>query len=110
MWGYTCLGAATWFAAVVFDQTRTERVISRLMVANGALSLAAGMITSARLEWVMSIPGLAAYTVWNVLMLALFVLLIVAFGNRSVGSSEAISRTNSLETSSRVADLAGSPH
>jgi len=29
MWGYACLGAATWFAAVVFDQTRVEQAVSQ---------------------------------------------------------------------------------
>lgn len=83
MWGYACLGAATWFAAVVFDQTRVERAVARLMVANGVTSLVAAIITSARLEWVLSGAGLAAYVVWNVLMLALSILLVMAFRQRA---------------------------
>jgi hypothetical protein len=86
MWGYACLGAATWFASAVFDGTRLERVISQLMVANGIVSVAGGVITSVNLDWVITAPGFAAYLMWNALMLGLSILLIVAFRRRGASA------------------------
>lgn len=74
MWGYAFLGIATWLVVPSLRSTPLQRLAARLCVANAVLSLAGGVATAARLEWVFSPVGLACFGAWNVVMAALAVL------------------------------------
>jgi len=82
MWGYALLGAATCFAAPVFNRSRTEKITAGLMVANGVLSIAGGFVTAADLSWVLSVPGLVSYILWNGLVLGMAVFFWVSLKQR----------------------------
>jgi len=82
MWGYGLFGIATWLMAPVLDRTPVERAASRLMIANGVMSLVGGFVTTIRLDWVTTTAGMVSYGLWNVLMLALAALLVATFRAR----------------------------
>lgn len=82
MWGYACLGVATWLAAVVFKRDRLEKAAAVLMVANGIISIIGGIVTSFNLGWVLTTPGVTSYVAWNVLVLALSILVIASLRRR----------------------------
>lgn len=71
MWGWGLFGVATWLAAPVFQQVLRSRVTARLLIANGFVSLVGALWTSADPTWPMTTVGLAAFTAWNLLLLAL---------------------------------------
>jgi hypothetical protein len=83
MWGYALLGLATWLLAAGFRTGMVEKVTGSLMVANGVLSIAGGFISAVDLAWVMSLPGLVNYIVWNVLMIVWGVFVIWSLQRRS---------------------------
>jgi hypothetical protein len=70
MWGYGLLGVATWLAAPVLGRTPLERWTARGLIANGAMSIAGALLTALIPGWVLSPAGLAAFGVWNVLVIA----------------------------------------
>lgn len=82
MWGYACLGVATWLAAGVFNRGGLERATAVLMVANGVISIIGGIVTSINLGWVLTTPGVISYVAWNVLVLALSILVIASLRRR----------------------------
>lgn len=82
MWGYGLLGVATWIAAPAFDQGNRERWLRRLMVLNGATSVAGALATAVDAAWVLTPAGLLAYALWNVLIVAISVMLVQAFRAR----------------------------
>lgn len=82
MWGYACLGMATWLAAVVFKRDRLEKATAVLIVANGIISIIGGIVTSFNLGWVLTTPGVISYVAWNVLVLALSILVIASLRRR----------------------------
>lgn len=49
--------------------------VSLLLIANGIVSIAAAACTIADVNWVMTIAGLIAYFVWNVLMIAMMIMI-----------------------------------
>ncbi len=73
MWGYALLGVATWLMAGYYR--RVHEGIRWLLVANGVVSLISAFWTILDVNWVMTTAGLVAYFVWNVLMIALMVLI-----------------------------------
>jgi MFS family permease len=87
MWGYGLFGVATWLMAPVLDRTPIERAAGRLMIANGVMSLAGGLVTTIKLDWVMTTTGMVNYGLWNVLMLALAALLVATFRARMASPS-----------------------
>lgn len=82
MWGYAFLGLATGFAAPAFRRNRLERSTANLFVFNGVISVLGAIVTSARLDWVLTTPGLVSYVGWNVLMMIISVLAATAFRRR----------------------------
>ncbi|MCB0257578.1 MAG: DUF4386 family protein, partial [Anaerolineae bacterium] len=82
MWGYAFLGVATMLAAPIFNRNRLERTVAALMILNGVMSIAGGVISAWNLGWVLTTPGIANYMVWNVLVLALSILVIVSLRRR----------------------------
>ena len=77
MWRYGFLGAGTWLAAGFFGREGLQRVARYLFVGNGAVSIAGALWTAVRMEWVLSTPGLAAYAGWNLLYVALAIVLLL---------------------------------
>jgi hypothetical protein len=89
MWGYAFLGLATALAAPVFYRSRLEKVLAWLLIANGVVSVATALITAADLEWVLSTPGLVGFMVWNVLLIVITFLVVVAARRRiAVGAAD----------------------
>ena len=73
MWGYGILGVATWLLAPVYRGK--SGTIRYLLVLNGWMSVAGGVFTAIDAGWVQQPAGLAAYSLWNVLMIVLMVAL-----------------------------------
>jgi hypothetical protein len=90
MWGYAFLGLATWLAAPVLDRTRLERTTALLMVANGVVSIGSALVTAIDLQWVLTPTGLASYLLWNLLVFALSICLLVALRRRLAQARPAI--------------------
>ena len=89
MWGWGCCGVATWLLAGVFDSTAIERATRGLeratracCIANGLVSVTGTAWTVIRPGWVMTLPGLIAFVLWNVLLAALAVLALVSVRRR----------------------------
>lgn len=82
MWGYAVLGVATWLVAPVFDRGPLERITAWLFVLNGPVSIAGGLATAVQPGWVMTPAGLLAFGAWNVLVVAMAGLALVAMRAR----------------------------
>jgi hypothetical protein len=77
MWGYAVLGAATWLSAAALKEGASgifAQLAAALFVANGPLSIGAAMLTAVVPGWVLTTAGLAAFTIWNALMLCMTLL------------------------------------
>ncbi len=86
MWGYAALGVATWLVAPVFAGTALERVTAWLFVLNGPVSILGGVATAAHPGWVVTPAGFVAFTVWNVLVVAMAVLAVLAMRQRGISN------------------------
>ena len=82
MWGYGMLGIATWLSASAFSGAALERWAARTCVANGVISVAGGVMTAARLDWVFTTPGYVSFAAWNLLMLVLAGLTVAVWRRR----------------------------
>jgi hypothetical protein len=78
------LGVATWLIApVLVDHGRAGRTAAALFVANGPVSIIGALWTALRPGWVMTPIGLGMFAGWNLLMLVMVALVIVAFRARA---------------------------
>lgn len=82
MWGYALLGVATWLTAPIFNRNRIEKMTAALMIANGVVSIAGGVVTAWSLGWVLTTPGIVSYVGWNILVLALSIFVILSLRKR----------------------------
>lgn len=82
MWGYGVLGVATWLCAPVFAHGALERVTALLFRVNGPISILGIFATILRPGWVMTGLGLAAFALWNILIIAMTVLVLAAMRAR----------------------------
>lgn len=73
IWGYGFLGVATWLMAAYYSGN--NETIRRLLISNGVVSVATVVFTIVDMHWLMTAPGLIAYFTWNLLMIALVVLI-----------------------------------
>ena len=73
MWGYAILGVATWLLAPYYRDRSVA--IRYLLVLNGWMSVVGGVFTAADAGWVLTTAGLTAYSLWNLVMMALMVLI-----------------------------------
>jgi hypothetical protein len=85
MWAYGVVGVATWLAAPVFSGDRLERATSLLFVLNGPGSIASALATAFIPGWALTVPGLVAFTLWNVLVIAMALAAGVVFRRRLRG-------------------------
>jgi hypothetical protein len=83
MWAYGIVGVATWLVAPVFGGTPLERAARLAFVANGVASVASALATAAWPGWVLTPLGFVGYGVWNLLVVAMAVLSLVAFRARA---------------------------
>lgn len=83
MWAYGVAGVATWLVAPVFGGTPLERAAVLAFVANGVVSVAGALVTAAWPGWVLTPVGLAGYGAWNLLVVAMAVLSLVALRARA---------------------------
>jgi hypothetical protein len=74
MWGYGFLGVATWLCAGVFAGGGVERATAWSYAGNGWMSIAGAAWTALAPGWVMTAPGMLAFALWNLLIVALLVL------------------------------------
>ena len=82
MWGYGLLGVATWLVAPVFGGSRLERAAAWALVASGPASIAPAFLTALVPGWVLSGPGLVGFALWNVLVVVLALLALLALRER----------------------------
>ncbi|HKP58999.1 MAG TPA: hypothetical protein VJV78_19895 [Polyangiales bacterium] len=68
LWGYACLGMATWLVApVLAGRARRSPAAVWAFRANGLVSIAAALWMVVEPGWAVTPLGLAAFAVWNVL-------------------------------------------
>jgi hypothetical protein len=79
---YGILGAVTWLLAPTF---REEAAVAALLRVNGVVSVACAAVALADVTWVQTPAGLAFYAAWNLLVVAIMVL--VAHRFRGEGAS-----------------------
>jgi hypothetical protein len=82
MWGYALLGVATWLVAPTFGASAVERATAWTFIANGPASICPAVLTALRPGWVMTTAGFLSFVIWNLLVLAMTVLALVAFSKR----------------------------
>jgi len=109
MWGYAFLGVASWIAARIFDRGGVETAVARLMDVNAVISIAGAFVTVARPGWVLTSAGLINYVAWNIVVLAISILIVVALRKR-LRDAEVSGRGNSEEERRSLADLALRPN
>ena len=79
MWGYGYLGVANWLMSSYY--LNRNDLIRVLLITNGVMSLAGVGLTIVDIQWVLTGVGLIAYTIWNLLMI-IILMLIWRFNNR----------------------------
>ena len=52
------------------------------MILNGVMSIIGAVVTAWNLDWVLTLPGIVNYVIWNVVVLALSILVIVSLRRR----------------------------
>jgi hypothetical protein len=85
MWGYGFLGVATWLVAPVFEGGRLERATAWTFVLNGWMSIAGALWTALVPGWVMTMPGMIAFALWNLLVVVMVVLALSVLKKPLVG-------------------------
>jgi hypothetical protein len=84
MWAYGLLGVGHLLIAPVFSRAAIERTAAILFVVNGLASIASAVWTAVDTGWMMTSIGVVAYTAWNVLVLVMVSVVLVAFRGRTV--------------------------
>jgi len=73
MWGYGILGVATWLMAGYYKGK--NNTIAWLLILNGIVSIATVVFSILDTDWVLTTIGLIAYMFWNVLMIAMMMMI-----------------------------------
>lgn len=82
-WAYGVVGVATWLAAPSFAGSPVERLTAALCTLNGPLSVASALLTPFVPGWALTTPGLVAFGIWNLVVIALGAAAFVALRRRS---------------------------
>lgn len=72
MWGYGILGVAMWFLAPLYGGQGWIRL---LLIANGVISCAGGIVTAINQRWVLTAAGFISYAGWNIVIIALMLMI-----------------------------------
>ena len=106
MWGYGFLGVATWLVAPVFSRAPVERWTARAFIANGPVSIVPAFATAFAPGWELSTLGLISFGVWNLLVLAMAPLAMVALQRRAASAAwsvtEPVVRAAVSQSTSRI--------
>lgn len=84
MYGYGVLGIATASAAPLFNATRRQHWIARLLVSNCVLSVLGAVAVPLFPGWVLTTSGMILGATWNLLVAVVMVLVILEFRPRHV--------------------------
>ena len=79
MFSYGFLGAATWCVAAVYHPDGRQGIIRKLLVLNGVMGILGAVVSAIKLSWVLTIPGLISYAVWNLTILITMIIVAVEF-------------------------------
>jgi len=71
MYGWGGIGLSFIFMAFIFENTKLERTLKMLFLANGICSVASALMTSINMNWLFSPAGFAALIIWNLLVLVI---------------------------------------
>ncbi|HKU43247.1 MAG TPA: hypothetical protein VJR89_34035 [Polyangiales bacterium] len=72
LWGYGCLGIATWAVAPVLARHGARgRSAAWTFRANGVVSVASALWTILQPGWAQTAPGIVAFVLWNILAFAM---------------------------------------
>jgi len=82
MWAYGILGVATWLVAPVFGGSVLERWTAATFVVSGPLSIAPALLTAFLPGWALTLPGLVGFGIWNLLVVAMATLALIALRRR----------------------------
>ncbi|NMB83512.1 MAG: hypothetical protein GYA14_17020 [Ignavibacteria bacterium] len=77
MFGYGFLGVATILIAPVFRKGLRMKIVRYLLIANGIISILGAAATTLGTMWLMEWPGIVSVVIWNLLILAIMILVIV---------------------------------
>ena len=79
MYGWGGIGLSFIFMAFIFENSKTERTLKILFLANGICSVASALMTSIDMNWLFSPAGFAALIIWNLLVLVIDIFLLQYF-------------------------------
>jgi len=82
MWGYGLFGVATWAIAPVFRATKLERAARAAFTINGVASILGAVAIAAWPGSPHTVPGLIAFACWNLLMIVMATLVLMAMHRR----------------------------
>ena len=82
MFGYAFLGIAYALVAPAFSGSRILRSIKYLMIFNGIVSVLGVFIPAIDPTLLLASGGLIGYTLWNVLIVVIMVLIIIAYSSK----------------------------
>jgi hypothetical protein len=71
MYGWGGIGLSFVFMAFIFENSKTERTLKILFIANGISSCLSAIITSIDMNWLFSLAGFTALIIWNLLVLVI---------------------------------------
>jgi len=77
MFGWAFLGASTWLISPAFKNGRLQRIARVLLITNGVGSILNAILASALPSFVLQVPGLIAYFIWNAMIWIIMVLIII---------------------------------
>jgi hypothetical protein len=76
MFGWGFLGASTWLISPAFKTGRLQRIARALLIINGVGSILNAVLASVLPAFVLQVPGLIAYFVWNAMIWVIMILII----------------------------------
>lgn len=79
MYGYGIFGIASFFAAPLFDNSGRQRTIRVLFVINGVVSVLTAILVPLIPGWLLTVPGMIAGALWNILLIVLMIVVIGEF-------------------------------
>jgi hypothetical protein len=83
MYGWGGIGLSFIFMAFIFGKERFEPTLKVLFWVNGVASVTSALVTSSNMKWLFSPAGFAALIVWNLLVVAIDIVLLKYFSKYS---------------------------
>jgi hypothetical protein len=86
MFGWAFLGASTWLISPAFKNSRLQRIARALLITNGVGSILNAILASVLPSFVLQVPGLMAYFVWNAMIWVIMILIVIDIRSTQNGS------------------------